>query len=295
EQLGELYKGRDATFCLPAAERIEPVPVARLDVNDRGTRQRGEEALRHGEVAALVVAGGQGTRLGFDHPKGMYPIGPVSGKSVFQIHAEKVLALGRRYGKAVPFLVMTSPATDAETRTFFQGHGYFGLSADEVVFFCQGTLPALDQATGKLLLEAPGRLFVSPNGHGGTLLALAESGLLERLRKRGIRQIFYFQVDNPLARVADPLFLGHHLVAAAEVSSKIVPKEGPTDKMGNLVLVDGRCTMIEYSDLPEDLARQTDNEGCLRIRAGSPAIHIFAVDFLSRVTRGGSRIPFHLA
>jgi UDP-N-acetylglucosamine/UDP-N-acetylgalactosamine diphosphorylase len=295
EQLQQLYARRNAPYSAPAAERIEPVPVARLDASDATTRQRGEEVLQRGQVAALVVAGGQGTRLGFDHPKGMFAIGPISGKSLFQLLAEKVLALSRRYGKALPLLVMTSPATDNETRTFFEQHHYFGLPADAVFFFCQGTMPALDEATGKLLLEEPGRLFTGPNGHGGTLLALAESGLLERLRQRGIRQIFYFQVDNPLVKVADPLFLGHHVAADAEVSSKIVPKEGPTDKVGNLVLVDGRCTIIEYSDLPDALARQMDEQGRLRIWAGSPAIHIFSVDFLSRVTQGRLRIPYHVA
>src|SRR6266849_7831741 len=120
EQLRELYHRRDATLPLPAAERIQPVPVARLDPEDRATRLRGEESLRRGEIAALVVAGGQATRLGFDQPKGMFQIGPVSGKSLFQIHAEKMLALTRRYGKAIPFLVMTSPATDAEARAFFE-------------------------------------------------------------------------------------------------------------------------------------------------------------------------------
>lgn len=295
DQLRELYHRRDATFPLPAAERIKPVPVAQLDPDDRVTRQRGEQALQRGEVAVLVVAGGQGTRLGFDHPKGMFAIGPVSRNSLFQIHAEKVHALRKRHGKPIPFLVMTSPATDAETRAFFEEHSYFGLSVDDVYFFCQGTLPALDRATGKLLLEEPGRLFVSPNGHGGTVLALAESGLLDRLKQRGIRHVFYFQVDNPLVKIADPLFLGHHLAAGADVSSKVVPKEGPTDKLGNVVLIDGRCTMIEYSDLPDELARQTDQQGRLRIWAGSPAIHIFAVDFLSRVTGGDLRIPFHIA
>ena len=164
----------------------------------------GEEALRAGEVAVLVVAGGQGTRLGFDHPKGLFPIGPVSNKSLFQIHAEKVLALRRRYGAAVPLLVMTSQATHAATEAFFAENRYFGLPKEEVHFFRQGTMPALDLATGKLLMEAPGRLFLSPDGHGGTLTALASSGLLARLRKKGIRHIFYFQVDNPLVKVADP-------------------------------------------------------------------------------------------
>src|SRR5438270_3895427 len=144
-------------------------------------------------------------------------------------------------------------------------------------------------------MESPGRLFSSPNGHGGTLTALADSGLLERLDRRGIRQIFYFQVDNPLIKVADPLFLGHHIARGAEVSCKIVPKEGAHDKLGNLVLIDGRLDMIEYSDLPADLAHKTDKHGNLWLWAGSPAIHIFSVAFLKRVTRGALRIPFHIA
>jgi UDP-N-acetylglucosamine/UDP-N-acetylgalactosamine diphosphorylase len=294
-RLRELYEKRDGAIPLPDPAAIRPVPVARLEPEDTKTRQLGEEALRRGEVAALVVAGGQGSRLGFDHPKGMFPIGPVSQKSLFQVHAEKVLALTRRYGRPVPLLVMTSPATHDETEAFFAEHKRFGLTPDQVFFFRQGTMPALDLETGRILLEAPGRLFASPNGHGGTLTALAESGLLAQLRNRGIRQIFYFQVDNPLIKVADPLFLGHHIAKRAEVSSRIVPKEGPTDKLGNLVLVDGRCTIIEYSDLPEDLARETDAAGRLRIWAGSPAIHVFAVDFLERITGGRPQIPFHIA
>jgi UDP-N-acetylglucosamine/UDP-N-acetylgalactosamine diphosphorylase len=225
----------------------------------------------------------------------MYPIGPVTQKSLFQIHAEKVLALRRRYGKAIPFLIMTSPATHEETESFFRDHRFFGLPTKDVVFFRQGTMPALDRESGRLLLSGPGELFTSPNGHGGTLTALAETGLLRRLRADGIRHVFYFQVDNPLVRVADPVFLGHHLAARAEVSSKAVAKEGPADKLGNLVLIDGRCSMIEYSDLPAKLGRQTDEEGRLRIWAGSPAIHFFAVDFLERVTKDAEQIPFHIA
>jgi UDP-N-acetylglucosamine/UDP-N-acetylgalactosamine diphosphorylase len=294
-QLRELYARRDHSFAVPAPERIHPVPVISPDADISEARRLGEEALRRGQVAVLLVAGGQGSRLGFEHPKGMFPVGPVSNQTLFQIHAEKVLALRRRYGKPLPFLVMTSPATDAETRTFFAEDDNFGLPADEVAFFCQGTMPALDLATGRLILEAPGRLFLSPNGHGGTLTALADSGLLERLRRQGIRHVFYFQVDNPLVKVADPVFLGHHLRTRAEVSAKIVAKESPTDKLGNLVLVDGRCTMIEYSDLPESLARQTDERGRLRIWAGSPAIHVFDVEFLRRMVGEGVKIPFHVA
>src|SRR5205823_4665151 len=147
-----------------------------------------------GEVAVVLVAGGQGSRLGFDHPKGLYPVGPVSGKSLFQLHAEKVLARGRKYGVRIPFLVMTSHATHAETEDFFRQHEFFGIDPEDITFFRQGTMPALDLTTGRLLLEAPGRLFTSPNGHGGTLTAMADSGLLDRLHHVGVRHVFYFQV-----------------------------------------------------------------------------------------------------
>lgn len=295
EQLRHLYSQRGATVTLPPADRIAPVPVVRVGASDPEARRLGEESLRRGEVAALMVAGGQGSRLGFEHPKGMYPVGPVSEKSLFQVLAEKVLALSRRYGKPVPFLVMTSPVNHEETQDFLAQHKYFGLPRDEVFFFTQGTMPALDLETGRLLLEARGRLFTSPNGHGGSLTALAESGLLDRLRCRGIKQVFYFQVDNPLVKVADPDFLGQHLKAHAEASSKVIAKQSPEDKLGNLVLIAGRCGIIEYSDMPAAVARQRDEQGQLKFWAGSPAIHIFDLEFLGRVTQGHTRIPFHLA
>jgi UDP-N-acetylglucosamine/UDP-N-acetylgalactosamine diphosphorylase len=296
DQLVRLFAERDHVYTPPAMEAIRPVPVVPVDSPDNPHYRRlGEEALWAGEVAVLVVAGGQGTRLGFDHPKGLFPIGPVSNKSLFQIHAEKVLALRRRYGAAVPLLVMTSQATQAPTEAFFAENRYFGLPKEEVRFFRQGTMPALDLGTGKLLMEAPGRLFLSPDGHGGTLTALASSGLLARLRDKGIRHIFYFQVDNPLVKVADPTFLGCHIDKHSEASSRVIPKLGPTDKLGNFVQLDGRCSMIEYSDLPLEMAQQKDDNGRLRLWAGSPAIHFFDVDFLTRMTAGAGKIPLHVA
>jgi UDP-N-acetylglucosamine/UDP-N-acetylgalactosamine diphosphorylase len=297
ELLARLYADRDRIYRVPEADRIAPVPVIpRQTPKDAERRRLGEEALRRGEVAVLVVAGGQGSRLSFEHPKGMFEVGPVSRKSLFQIHAEKVLALRRRYGAAVPFLVMTSPATHDETLSYFAERRYFSRRSPLAIhFFCQGTMPALDLATGRLLMEHPGCLFLSPDGHGGTLTALAKCGLLRRLQDEGIRHIFYFQVDNPVVSMADPLFLGHHLAHQAEVSSKVIPKNGPTDRLGNFVLVDGRCTIIEYSDLPEELARQTGPDGRLRLWAGSPAIHWFDTAFLDRVTSEATSLPLHIA
>ncbi len=275
------------------ANSIAPLPVGPAEAT-LDERAIGEAALRRGEVAALIVAGGQGSRLGCEKPKGMYPVGPVSGASLFQIHAEKLLALSRRYGKPIPFLVMTSPATDAETREYFREHRFFGLRPADVIFFRQGTMPAVCSQTGRLLLEQPGKLFLSPNGHGGTLTALADSGTLDEISGRGVKHVYYFQVDNPLLRMCDPGFLGQHIAARSEVSSKVVFKERPEEKVGVFAVVNGRCGLIEYSDLPAELATAREPDGTLRFRAGNPAIHLFTVEFLRRVTSTGG-LPYHIA
>lgn len=292
QQLSELInRGSHSTGSTPT--QVAPLPVAPATAS-AAERAVGEEALRRGEVAALLVAGGQGSRLGFDRPKGMFSVGPVSGASLFRINAEKLLALSRKYHCSVPFLVMTSPATDADTRAYFREQQFFGLNPADVIFFQQGTMPAVCAATGRLLLEAPGRLFLSPNGHGGTLTALAECGVLDELRRRGVRHVFYFQVDNPLVKMCDPGFLGQHIVSRSEASSKVVFKQSPSEKVGVFALIDGRCGMIEYSDLPPELAEQREPDGTLRYRAGNPAIHLFSVEFLERVTATDG-LPFHVA
>jgi UDP-N-acetylglucosamine/UDP-N-acetylgalactosamine diphosphorylase len=292
--LRTLYAQREAkAAALPPRSQIKPIPLQPRMVMP-ATRAAGEVALRKGEVAVLLVAGGQGSRLGFEKPKGMYPVGPVTNASLFRIHAEKVLAVSRRYGHTVPLLVMTSPATHTETEAYFQEHKFFGLPRGEVFFFQQGTMPAVDIATGRLLLEAPGKLFLSPNGHGGTLTALAETGMLSELESRGVQHVFYFQVDNPLVKVCDPDFLGTHIEARSEASSKVVPKEQPAEKVGVLAVVGGKCAIIEYSDMPAEMAAETEPDGTLKFRAGSPAIHIFGVEFLRRVTGSGG-LAYHIA
>jgi UDP-N-acetylglucosamine/UDP-N-acetylgalactosamine diphosphorylase len=292
EHLTTLYRQRETKYELPARERIEPLPWPD-DSELAEYRRLGEQAFRSGQLAFLIVAGGQGSRLGFEHPKGMFPIGPVTNKTLFQIHAEKILALRWRYQADIPLLVMTSPATHAETVQFFHDQKRFGLPERAVLFFCQGTMPALDLNTGKLILQSKKELFLSPNGHGGTLTGLESSGLLRYLQDEGIRTIYYFQVDNPLVNLADLAFIGRHASCDAEVSSKVIAKEAPYEKLGNFVLIDGRCSMIEYSDLPDDLAQQRDEQNRLRLWAGSPAIHLFDVRFLAQVAE--RKLPWHLA
>ncbi len=258
-------------------------------------RERGAESLAAGEVGVVLVAGGQGTRLGFDHPKGMHPIGPVSGKTLFQIHFEKVRAAARRCGADIPVYVMTSPATDEETRRYLADQNRFGLAEEDVFLFCQGTMPAVDAETGKVLLAEPHCLALSPDGHGGMVAAFSRSGALEAAQGRGIRHLFYFQVDNPLVDVCGREFLGYHLLSGSGMSTQVIAKRDPLERVGNVVDVDGRLHVIEYSDLPEDVARRRNPDGSLAIWAGSIAVHAIDLGFLARMVDRADAMPFHVA
>ncbi len=273
------------------AEPTDPATVTRYDQ----ARRSGADLLAAGKVAAFVVAGGQGTRLGYDGPKGCYPVTPVKNKSLFATFAEQILAASRRYGKPVPWYVMTSVTNDEATRAFFADNDHFGLAPEDVTFFTQGMMPAVG-LDGKVLLADKGHLALSPNGHGGSLAALADSGSLADMAARGVEYISYFQIDNPLVKVLDPLFIGLHADAGADMSSKALPKREPTERVGNFCVADGKTVVIEYSDLPEELARQTTDDGRLRFRAGSIAIHIIGRRFAERLTADGRcLLPFHRA
>ncbi len=306
DQIGALVAQfvKDDGPAAPSPDQVKPIEVIRLPQTDgeriawRHVAETGANALAAGEVAVVIVAGGLGTRLGFDGPKGTYPIGPVSAASLFQIHAEKIVATGRRYGKPLPLYVMTSPDNHEATVKFFDDNQRFGL--DHVRFFVQGQMPAVDRETGKVLLAAKGHVALSPDGHGGTLNALAAPGpggspsCLDEMRERGIRTLFYFQVDNPLVKIADPAFLGHHRQNDAEMSFKVIEKLAPDEKLGLVVRVDGRPQVIEYSDLPPELAERREPEGSLELWAGSIAIHLLERSFVERLL-SGSRLPFHKA
>ncbi|MSR42245.1 MAG: UDPGP type 1 family protein [Phycisphaerales bacterium] len=260
-------------------------------------RAAGEELLRAGRVAAFTVAGGQGTRLGWRGPKGSYPATVVTGKPLFRVFAEQIAAAEKRYGRVIPWYIMTSPINDQETRAFFQDNNWFGRSPRDTLLFPQGTMPSIT-LDGKLMLETNCTLAVNPDGHGGSLRALAASGAVEDMKARGIEQISYFQVDNPLVKVIDPAFLGLHATAAdssGEMSSKMVRKRDAAEKVGVFCHHAGKTMVLEYSDLPKSLAEATDASGMLRFAAGSVAIHAISVAFVDRLTQGDFALPFHRA
>ena len=291
--LGAKKLETDLSKAVPAPYYPLIPTVADRDFYERA-RMHGEGLLRAGKVAGFTVAGGQGTRLGFDAPKGTFPIGPISGKSLFQIFAEGLLRAQEKYGAAIPWYIMTSPINDAATRTFFEGNQFFGLEPRNVRFFPQGTMPAIG-LDGKLLLGDKDSLALSPNGHGGALLAMRTSGALADMKHRGIEHISYWQVDNATVYVVDPLYLGMHDLQRSEMSCRSLTKTGPFEKLGNFAMVGGRLEIIEYSDMPNAMAESRCPDGQLCYRAGSPAVHAIRRDFVEKLTGGGLSLPAHRA
>lgn len=272
---------------------IEPAPVVSTGDKDEAALQaEGERVLSDGEAAVLLVAGGQGSRLGFDGPKGAFPLAPLTETTLFGIHARKVLAMEKRYACQLPFYIMTSRMNDAATRRFFKEHDVFGLAPERVKFFSQGMWPALG-AEGKIILDRPDHIFMSPDGHGGVIRALKVSGMLEDMKARGVERVFYFQVDNPLVAVADPMFLGLHAAEGADVSLKVCPKRDPEEGLGVVAKRDGQNAIVEYTELSKEQKHARLPDGRLKFLYGNVAIHIFSLDFLdAESTRD---LPLHQA
>jgi UDP-N-acetylglucosamine/UDP-N-acetylgalactosamine diphosphorylase len=224
----------------------------------------GKELISTGKVAAFVVAGGQGIRLGFDGPKGNYPISPVRNRTLFQIFADSIAAVRRKYRTVCPWYIMTSRLNYDRTVEIFRANDYYGLDEKNVFFFQQGTLPNFD-----------------PDGR--------------ILKKRGVEFLSYFQVDNALINIFDPLFIGLHVLDNAEMSSKAVIKTDPKEKVGNFCLIDGKVNVIEYSDLSDELAESLNPDGSLAFQLGSIAIHIINRDLVERLNAGDFALPLHRA
>ena len=281
---------------------LEPAPYQALAANDGDSAQwnaakdAGSVALQAGRVAAFTVAGGQGTRLGYDGPKGTFPITPVTGKTLFQVFAEKIARSGERYGVTIPWFILTSEINNDATVAAFEAADFFGLSRESVHFIVQGLVPAVDYE-GKILLTEKGKIAMTPDGHGGSLRALVRSGAVDVMKAQGIDIVSYFQVDNPIVQCIDPAFIGFHVLGQSELSSKMVPKAYALEKVGHFCLQNGSTLVVEYSDMPVEMQEETKVDGGIRFNGGSVAIHIFDRDFIARAggSGEGSKLPFHRA
>ena len=254
----------------------------------RAAVDAGWEVLRSGSVGVFMVAGGQGSRLRFEGPKGMYPVGPVTERSLFQLFAERVLALSRRIKRSLHWFVMTSEENHEQTKAFFQQNNYFGLGPNEIVFAQQGMLPVVDRR-GRILMRSPFEIVRGPTGHGATVEVMRS--LAGEFRSRGVEQLFYMQVDNPMIEVCDPAFIGHHVLQKSEFSSKAIAKIEPDEKVGVFCQSGSRMVVVEYSELGDAERHRRDDDGQLTFRAGNLANHVISVPF---VCPEGDQVPFEM-
>ncbi|KAK9674874.1 UDP-N-acetylglucosamine pyrophosphorylase [Basidiobolus ranarum] len=263
----------------------------------------GMKAIAQNQVAVILMAGGQGSRLGSPDPKGCYDINLPSHKTLFQLQAERIIrlqSLASQYSEeenpevVILWYIMTSGPTRAATMEHFEKHNYFGLKKSNVVFFNQGMMPCVSN-DGKILLETKSKVAISPNGNGGIYDALRRDGVLDDLTARGVRYIHSYCVDNCLVKVADPIFIGYCISKEADCGNKVVRKGYPTERIGVTCLSDGKPKIVEYSEIDPAMAALTDSEGQLVYKAGSIANHFYTLDFLQRVKTFEDKLDYHFA
>jgi UDP-N-acetylglucosamine/UDP-N-acetylgalactosamine diphosphorylase len=253
--------------------------------------ETGLEAIRHTKAGAVLLAGGQGTRLGFDKAKGMYNIGVTKELYIFEQLIENLKKVTAQAGAWVPLYIMTSDKNDEQTRAFFAEHSYFGYDPDYVKFFVQEMVPAVD-FDGNVLLESEDSLAMSPNGNGGWFKSLVRAGLDRDLVEKGVEWLNVFAVDNVLQQIADPVFLGATIASGCVCGAKVVRKADPYERVGALCLEDGRPSIVEYYELTPEMAEAVNENGSLLYGFGVILNYLFRVDKLLELE--SRQLPLHI-
>lgn len=254
--------------------------------------------ISESRVGILLLAGGQGTRLGTSYPKGMYDVGLPSKKTLFHLQAERILKLERlaaeKTGKSgsITWYIMTSASTMQPTKAFFADNNYFGLKEDNIVVFQQGTLPCFT-FEGKVILSEKGKISRAPDGNGGLYRALRQQGVMDDMKERGVKYIQLYCVDNVLVKVGDPIFMGYCLAKGAECANKVVRKGFPTEAVGITCKVDDHYQVVEYSEITSHSAELRNSDGSLVYSAANICIHFFTFEFLERVVGSKEKLLQH--
>ncbi|KAK4242681.1 hypothetical protein C8A03DRAFT_11104 [Achaetomium macrosporum] len=301
-------KAEDGAAAQPS---LEPLPdSARASIMDSKAEDidrwysEGLDLIAANKVGVVLMAGGQGTRLGSSAPKGCFDIGLPSHKSLFQIQAERIRKVEELAAKkagtgrnvTVPWYVMTSGPTRGPTEQYFKEHSYFGLKPENVVIFEQGVLPCISN-DGKILLESKSRVAVAPDGNGGLYNALVESKVLDDMKRRGIEHIHAYCVDNCLVKVADPVFIGFSASLDVDIATKVVRKRNATESVGLILCKNGRPDVVEYSEIDPAVAAEEDprQPGVLKFRAANIVNHYYSFRFLSTIPQWAKTLPHHVA
>ncbi|KIX07686.1 uncharacterized protein Z518_02340 [Rhinocladiella mackenziei CBS 650.93] len=288
---------------------IEPLPesasASLLDASKEQIDDWYKTGLDHigkNKVAVVLMAGGQGTRLGSSDPKGCFDIGLPSKKSLFQMQAERILKvqqLAQKHASSstepvVPWYVMTSGPTRAPTEMFFHEHNYFGLAKENVIIFEQGVLPCISNE-GKILMESKSRVAVAPDGNGGIYQALLMSEARTDMRQRGIEHVHAYCVDNCLVKVADPVFIGFSSSKDVDIATKVVRKRAANEPVGLIVQKNGKPDVVEYSEIDKEMAEAKDSSERLKFRAANIVNHYYSFRFLESIEEWAHKLPHHVA
>lgn len=265
--------------------------ISEIDANKEKYQTIGIDAIKKCKVGAILLAGGQGTRLGFDKAKGMYNIGETKELYIFEQLVENLKKVTTAADAWVPFYIMTSEKNDAQTREFFEEHNYFGYNPDYVKFFVQEMVPAVD-FDGNVLVEAEDSLAMSPNGNGGWFKSLIKAGLDKDIKEKGIEWLNVFAVDNVLQQIADPVFVGATIESGCVSGAKVVRKVDPYERVGAMCLEDGKPSIVEYYELTPEMAEAKDEKGTLLYGFGVILNYLFRVDKLFDIAE--RKLPLHV-
>lgn len=289
---------------------LDPLPdsatTSTIDSNEADLQKwydNGLELIAEGQVGVVLMAGGQGTRLGSSAPKGCYDIELPSHKSLFQLQAERIWKLQQLASKqhkkgdvTIPWYIMTSGPTRKPTQDYFEEKKYFGLNRNNVIFFEQGVLPCITPE-GKILLESKSKVAVAPDGNGGLYSALINAGIVRDMEKRGVKHVHAYCVDNCLVRVADPTFIGFSAEKKVSIATKVVRKRNANESVGLILQKNGKPDVVEYSEIDSETAEAKDakDNNLLKFRAANIVNHYYSFDFLDSIPEWGHRLPHHIA
>lgn len=272
-------------------EPLGAVTIEDIAENTEKYYSAGAEAIKEGKVAAVLLAGGQGTRLGFDKPKGMFNIGVSRELYIFECLINNLLEVVKATGAYVPLYIMTSEKNNNDTVNFFEEKNYFGYDKKYVKFFIQDMAPSVD-FNGKIYMESKSDISMSPNGNGGWFSSIVRAGLLKDIRQKGIEWINVFAVDNVLQQIADPCFIGAVINSGSQSGSKVVSKVSPDERVGVLCLEDGRPSIVEYYEMTEEMRTLMTDDGQLAYKFGVILNYLFRIDRLEDII--SEKMPVHV-
>lgn len=280
--------------CVSSRGDIRPLGAVTLDEINKNREEytkHGLEVIKNNEVCAVLLAGGQGTRLGFDKPKGMFNMGITRNLYIFQCLMNNLLDVVNKAGVFIPLYIMTSEKNNYDTVKFFEEHDYFGYDRSFVKFFIQDMAPSADR-NGKVLMESKSCISLSPNGNGGWFSSMVRAGLLDELKEKNIKWINVFAVDNVLQRIADPAFVGAVSLSGCQLGSKVVSKASPDERVGVLCLEDGKPSIVEYYEMTEEMRTMREVNGRLSYNYGVILNYLFNLERLEEIVN--EKLPIHV-